>query len=171
VGRRTDDERTVRPYRRPSVGVRALFGLLGIGVVLFNVALMLSDRAPGFLRRVFGDAVDRLSARIDADARLPAEQLPDSDAVVHIAVWAAAMLFVGLTVWTWRGLVIAAIAVLAISVFVEVGQGLYSTSRAVERSDVLANAVGVSVGAVATAMAYLLWSAGSVLFRRPQAQP
>jgi len=143
-----------------------LFGLLGLGVVLFNVALMLSDRAPGFLRRVFGDAVDRLFERIDAGARIPADQLPGNDAIVHIAVWATAMALVGLTVWTWRGLVISAVGVLAISVFVEVGQGVYSSSRAVERSDVLANTLGVALGTVAAAMAYLLWSIGSVLFGR-----
>jgi len=154
---------TVRPSRRPSIGARALFGLLGLAVVLFNVALMLSDRAPGFLRRVFGDTIDRLSDRIDATARIPAEQLPGSDVVVHIAVWAAAMALVGLTVWTWRGLVMAALAMLAVSTFVEIAQGVYSSSRAVEPSDVIANALGVAAGTLVAAAAYLLWSIGSVL--------
>jgi len=157
---------TVRPLRRPSIVVRALFGLLGVAVALFNIALMLSDRAPGFLRRVFGDAVDRLSDRIDAAARIPAEQLPGSDAIVHISVWGAAMVLVGLAVWTWRGLLIAALSVFTISIFVEVAQGVYSTSRAVEPSDAIANGVGVGVGTVAAAIAYLLWSVGSMLFGR-----
>ena len=146
--------------------MRALFGLLGSAIVLFNIALMLSDRAPGFLRRVFGDAVDRLSNRIDAAARIPAEQLPGSDAIVHIAVWGAAMALVGLTVWTWRGLVIAAPAVFATSIVVEIAQGVYSTSRMVEPSDVLANAVGVAAGTLAAAVAYLSWNLGSMLLGR-----
>ena len=166
MNRQADSAPTVRPARRPSVVVRALFGLLGFAVVIFNIALMLSDRAPGFLRRVFGDAVDRLSDRIDAAARIPAEQLPGSDAIVHIAVWGAAMALVGLTVWTWRGLVIAALAMLTVSVLVEIAQGVYSSSRAVESSDAFANAVGIGVGTSVAAIAYLLWSAGSVLFGR-----
>jgi hypothetical protein len=156
----------VRPYRRPAIGIRALCGLLSLAVVLFNVNLMLSDRAPGFLRRVFGDAIDRLSDRIDAGARIPAEQLPGSDAIVHIAVWAAAMALVGLTVWTWRGLAVAALAMLTISAFVEIAQGVYSSTRAVERSDAIANAIGVAFGTLLAAMAYVLWSLGSVLLDR-----
>lgn len=154
---------TVRPSNRPPVGLRALFGVLGLGMVLFNVALMLSDRAPGFLRSVFGDAVVRLSDRIDAPARIPAGQLPETDAVVHIAVWAAAMLLVGLTIWTWRGLVIAALVVLASSIAVEIAQGVYSSSRMVERTDAIANAVGVGVGTLLAASAYLIWSVGAAL--------
>ncbi len=140
-----------------------MFGLLGVAVVAFNVALMLSDRAPGFLRRLFGDAVDRLSDRIDQAPRLPADQLPSSDSIVHIAVWGAAMALVGLTVWSWRGLVVAAIGVLAVSAVVELGQGVYSSTRSVEFSDALANAMGVVAGTVAAALAYLAWSAGSIL--------
>lgn len=144
-----------------------MFGLLGAGVVMFNVALMLSDRAPSFLRRLFGDAVDRLSDRIDQAPRIPSDQLPSSDALVHIAVWGAAMALVGLTVWTWRGLAIAALGVFGLSLVVEVGQGVYASSRSVEASDAMANAAGIAVGTVTAATAYLLWSAGASLFGRP----
>jgi hypothetical protein len=147
--------------------MRAMFGLLGAGVVVFNVALMLSDRAPSFLRRLFGDAVDRLSDRIDQAPRIPSDQLPSSDALVHIAVWGAATALVGLTVWTWRGLAVAALGVFGLSVVVEVGQGVYSSSRSVEVSDAMANAAGVAVGTVTAAIALLLWSAASSLFGRP----
>ena len=154
---------STRPSRRPSVGLRALFGLLGLAVVLFNVALMLSDRAPGFLRRAFGDVVVGLSDRIDATARVPAEQLPGSDVVVHIAVWATAMALVGLTIWTWRGLMAASLVVLATSAVVEIAQGVYSSTRVVERSDALANAVGVGVGTLVAISAYISWSIVSSL--------
>lgn len=156
-------ERRVRPARRPPMALRAVFGLVGLATMLFNVALMLSDRAPGVLTQVFGDAIDRLSARIDAGARVTTEQLPDGDAVVHIGVWAAATLLVALTVWTWWGLLLTAATVLAASVLVEAAQGVYSTTRAVERSDVLANIVGVGVGAVVAAGCYLAWSAVAAL--------
>lgn len=156
----------VSPSSRPPVGLRALFGMVGLAAIVFNASLMLSDRAPGLLRRVFGDAVTRLSARIDANARIPAEQLPESDAVVHIAVWAAAALLVGLTIWTWRGLLIGALAVLATSAVVEIAQGVYTSSRAVERSDVIANTIGVALGMLLAAVAYVLWSVGAALGRR-----
>jgi hypothetical protein len=146
--------------------MRAVVGLLGLGVVVFNVALMLSDRAPGVLRRLFGDVVDRLSDRIDQAPRIPADQLPSNDAIVHIAVWGAATALVGLTIWTWRGLAGAAAGVLALSLAVEVGQGVYSTSRSVEMSDALANAAGVALGTLGAALGFVLWSAGSVLFGR-----
>jgi hypothetical protein len=152
-------ETIVRPTHRPPVWLRALIGLVSVMAVLFNVAIMLSDRAPRFLRRVFGDAVVRLSERIDADARIPADQLPETDAIVHIAVWAAATALVGLTIWTWRGLVLAALTMLALSAAVEVGQGVYSSTRKVEVDDAIANAAGVTLGVAAAALCYLAWSA------------
>lgn len=63
-------------------------------MALFNVALMLSDRAPGFLRRTFADTAGRIAA----------DRLPESAAVTRIAVWATATVLMGLTIWTWRGL-------------------------------------------------------------------
>ena len=159
-------ERRVRPRRRPPVAVRALLGVSATARVVFTVALMLSDRAPGALRRLFGDAADRLSARIDAGARVSTDQLPDSDVVVHIVVWATATALVALTVWSWRGLAVAAAAVLATSVIVELSQGIYSTTRVVESADLLSNAAGVGVGAVVAASAYVTWSAAAWLFDR-----
>ena len=57
------------PVHRPPVWLRAGFAALGAAVLLFNALLMLSDRAPGALRRVGGDFVRRLFARIDAGDR------------------------------------------------------------------------------------------------------
>ncbi|MEM8619262.1 MAG: hypothetical protein AAGF73_06035 [Actinomycetota bacterium] len=147
------------------IGLVAALGAMSV------IALMLSDRAPGVLRQVFGPAAERLSNRIDASARLPStEQLPQSDFLVHVGLWAAITVLVGLTVWTWRGLVVGGVGVLTLSAFVEVAQGRYSTTRAVETSDVLANAVGVVAGMTAAAAAYLAWSAvaaGCARLRRP----
>ena len=156
---------TVRPSSRPPIGLRALFGLLGLAMVMFNVVLMLSDRAPGFLRRVFGDVVVRLSERIDATGRIPGEQLPETDAVVHLALWASATLLVGLTIWTWRGLLIASLTMLAISALVEIAQGVYSSTREVDPNDAVANATGVALGMLAAALAYLSWSMVAALGR------
>lgn len=151
------------PRERPPAALRALTGLLGLGAVGSTLALMMSDRAPGLLRRIFGAAAERLSARLDASGRAAAiaadPRLPESDAIVHVALWAVAMLLIGLTVWSWVGVVSAAAAVFALGVVIELAQGRATETRAVELSDVAANGAGVALGVLATAACYLAWSA------------
>ncbi len=138
-------------------------------MLLFNLLLMLSDRAPGAIRSLGGDVVRRLFARIDASGPaaevLADPRLPESDAIVHVAVWALAVGLIGLAVWTWRGLLVGAIAVLAASLVVEAAQGLWTDTREVETSDVRANAAGVVLGAAAVGACYLAYSAVGGLFR------
>ena len=149
-----------RAHRAP-VGIRIFIGLIAVGALLFNVALMISDRAPGITRRLFGDFAQRLADRLDRTAAIGASDLPGNDAIVHIGVWSIAALLVALTVWRWAALIPVGVAVFAASVVVEFGQGRYSSSRAVEFSDVVANAVGVGVGIAAAAACMLCWSAVS----------
>jgi hypothetical protein len=152
------------PRHRPPVALRALVAVVAVAALGFNAALMLSDRAPGVLRRLFGDAVQRLSARIDASERLAnlaattGTQVPQSDTVVHVAVWAVAALLVGLTVWSWIGLLLGAAVVVGLSALVEIGQGVLTDTRAVEASDMVANALGVAAGTVLAGACYLVWS-------------
>lgn len=120
---------------------------------------MLSDRAPGLIRRIFGDFAVELSNRLNSSERLGEltdGRTPGSDAIVHIGVWAVATALVGFAVWRWSSLLIAATLVFAASVFVEIGQGRYSSTRAVEMSDVTANGVGVLIGAAAAGVFYLV---------------
>jgi hypothetical protein len=137
--------------------------------VLFNTALMLSDRAPGVTRRFGGEFVARLSERIDAGGR-PAQlannpRLPSSDAIVHIGVWGVAMVLVGLALWSWRGLVIGAAVLLIISAAIEVAQGRYTDTRTSQLGDIVANGIGVAAGTAAAAGCYLLWRLGARLWR------
>lgn len=160
---------STRPTHRPPLALRAFIGLLAMGAALFNIALMLSDRAPGLTKRIFGDFAVRLSDRLDRSERigsLTEGRNPGNDAIVHIGVWAVAMTLVGLAIWRWAPLLVAAILLFAGSVFVEVGQGRYSDTRAVEMSDVFANGVGVALGVVASAACYLVWSGLAVLSGR-----
>ncbi len=149
------------PRRRPPVGVRVFAGLLGVAMLLLNGALLLSDRAPGVLRRIFGEPARRLWDRIDAGASagLPGGRVPQSDFIVHVAIWAIAAALVGLALWTWRGLAYGALGVFASSVVIELAQGTLSISRTVERNDIIANATGVVLGSTAVAACYVLWSA------------
>ncbi|WP_148288683.1 hypothetical protein [Ilumatobacter nonamiensis] len=157
---------------RAPLGVRAFLGLLGVSALAFTVALMLSDRAPGVTQQLFGDFAERLSDRLDASSTVDTARLPDNDAIVHIGLWGVATLLVALTVWRWWGLVLCGAAVFVASVFVEIGQGRYSTTRSVESSDIMANAAGVAAGTLVAAACMLLWAAVSagvqmVRARRP----
>ncbi|MGB3736944.1 MAG: hypothetical protein WA964_18440 [Ilumatobacter sp.] len=166
---RTRSRPSTRPALRPPLALRGFIGLLAAGAALFNVALMLSDRAPGITEQIFGDFAVRLSDRLDRSERigsLTEGRQPGNDAIVHIGVWAVAMVLVGLALWRWVPLIIGAVLLFAGSVFVEVGQGRYSDTRAVELSDVFANGVGITLGVVAAAACYLAWSGVAATFRR-----
>ncbi len=150
-----------RPAARPSRAFRAFVGLLAVGAGLFNVALMLSDRAPALTERIFGDFAGRLTDRLNRSEQigsLTEGRNPGNDAIVHIGVWFVAMVLVGLAIWRWAPLIIAAVLLFAGSVLIEIGQGRYSSTRNVEMSDVFANGAGVTLGVVASAACYLTWS-------------
>lgn len=156
----------MRPAARPPLALRAFIGLCALGAALFNVALMLSDRAPGLTKQIFGDFAVRLSDRLNRSEQLGTlteGRNPGNDAIVHIGVWAVAMALVGLALWRWSTLAVAAVAIFAASIFIEVGQGRYTSSRAVELSDVAANCAGVALGSLAAAACYVAWSAISGL--------
>ncbi len=154
-----------RLEHRAPLALRIFIGVIGVGALLFNVVLMISDRAPAITRRMFGGFAQRLADRLDATSTIEAGGLPGNDAIVHIGVWAVATTLVALTLWRWSTLIPVAVAVFAASVMVELGQGRYSTSRAVEVSDLLANGVGVGVGISAAALCMLAWSSVSRALR------
>lgn len=128
---------------------------------------MLSDRAPGVLRSVFGAGVRRLWDRIDASQRaqfVNEADLPEPDFVIHVIVWAVVLMLVAMAIWTWRGLTLAVVGVFACSVAIELAQARYSDTRSVELDDVVGNGLGVALGAVAVGLMYLAWSALAVFF-------
>lgn len=157
------------PTDRPPAVLRAFAALLGVAALMFNAALMLSDRAPSVMRRLGGDFIRRLSARIDAGGRasdvLTDPRLPESDTIVHVAVWALAVTLVGFAVWRWIGLLVGAAVLFGMSILVEVAQGRLTDSRAVEASDVRGNLAGVALGTVAVAFCYVLYSTVAHLLR------
>jgi VanZ family protein len=134
---------------RPPLAFRACIGLVALAGLLFTGALLLSDRAPGLMRRVLGGAAERLWARIDAagaPTALGEEARTRPDFVVHMVVWAVVTMLVALTVWSVWGAVWAMVGALAASVTLEVLQGRWTHSRAVEFVDVVANTTGVLLG-------------------------
>lgn len=160
------------PQRRPPLALRALIGIGGLGVALSTAALMLSDRAPGILRRLFGEFAVRLSARLDAGQRgrlvdLAGDpRLPDGDLLVHVALWAVVTVFAGLTVWSLRWLLPTAFVVGAASITVELLQGLLTDTRVVDPTDIAANLAGVAAGTALSLAAYASWSALAAVFSR-----
>lgn len=118
---------------------------------------------------MLGDRVRRLWDRIDASARIDApaaSELPPTDFVVHVAVWAAVTFLVGLAVWSWSGLVVAVVATAVLSAGVELAQGRWSISRSVEFDDAVANVAGVAAGALLAGACYALWSGVARLVHR-----
>jgi len=147
-------------------------GLLGFAAMLITAALLLSDRAPSALRTVFGERARRLWARIDAGNRVDvptgtaATELTQADFLVHVTLWAIIAVLVGVAIWTWRGLAMAAGVLAASSVALELAQGRFATTRSVEATDAAANLVGIALGTAAAAACYLAWSAAAALRRR-----
>ena len=169
VAPRVDERRVRGPAHRPPFASRFFVGLLGLGAMLITVALLLSDRAPGALRSVFGDRVRDLWARIDASGRVdlpPGSELPPTDFLVHIAIWAVVTTLVGLAIWSWRGLVFAAVVLLGTGIALELAQGRYATTRQVEFHDVVANGIGIGAGVLVSALCYGAWSGVASLTRR-----
>lgn len=134
--------------------------LLALGALAGNAVVLLSDQAPGLL--------SRLSRRIDVAASRAADAagidvtrgdvpVPQSDFDVHVLIWAVAALLVGLATWSWVSLLVANGAVFVASIALEMAQDVYSSSRAVQLSDLFGNAVGVLAGTAAVAVFGLLW--------------
>lgn len=148
--------------------LRALVALVGLVVVASNAAIMLSDRAPGLLRRITLGLAERISRRLDT--RTPTAlandpRLPDGDVLVHVGVWAAATLLVGWAVWSWGGLLLGATAVLMISFAVEFAQERVTETRVFDVQDLVANTAGVTLGVVVAGLCYVLWNTlGLLLF-------
>lgn len=169
-----DPGRRIRlaPRDRPPLGARLFVGLVGFGAILVTTALLLSDRAPGILRTMFGERAQRLWARIDAGDRinLPpgavADEVTQPDFVVHVTLWMIVAALTGLAIWTWRGLVIAAGSLAPVSLGLELAQGRLADTRAVEASDAAANLIGIAVGATFAGICYLAWSTAAAARRR-----
>lgn len=139
------------PGGRPFARWRAPLALLSVAVLVAVVTLMLSARAPG----VVGEVTERLSDRIRAEApdagtrarqTLDRTGIEEKDTLAHIGLWGAATILVGLTMWSWRSLVVAVVVLAVGSTALELVQEMVTPSRISEWRDVGANLVGIGVG-------------------------
>ena len=149
------------PGGRPLRGLRVVPTLLVLGAVAANAAILLSDRAPGLLRR--------LSVRIDAGGSRAAGVArahisADSDFAVHVLIWGVAAVLIGLAAWSWGSMLLGGAAVFGSSLALEAGQHFFSTTRIVQATDVAGNALGVAAGLVSVTLLALLWRAGAAVF-------
>jgi hypothetical protein len=139
---------------------------LSLAAVAANAVLLLSDRAPGLLRRISSriDAgVSRAAGAAGVDVSGRDVRVPRSDFDVHVLIWAVAALLVGLAAWSWLSLAIASATVFTASVALELAQRTYSNSRRVQFDDVVANGVGVVAGACLVAAFALAWKVVSAI--------
>jgi hypothetical protein len=154
------------PGGRPLRGLRVIPTLLVVGSLAANAAVLLSDRAPGLLRR--------LSVRIDAGGSRAAgvasrTNIPtDTDFAVHVLIWGVAAVLVGLAAWSWGSVLFGGTAVFASSVVLEAAQQSFSSTRTVQAADVAANALGVAAGLAAVTALALLWRAAAAVLRPPR---
>ncbi len=158
------------PQDRPPAAARAFVGLVAGAAMLVTAALLLSDRAPGILRTLFGDRARELWERVDAGTRLDASvgsaTATQPDFLVHVALWAIITGLVGIAVWTWRGLLIGIVTLIVVSIVLEVAQGRFASTRAVQASDAAGNLVGIALGATTAGVCFVVWSCLAAIGRR-----
>jgi len=130
------------PGGRPLARWRPAAALLCAGALVGTAVLLLSDRAPGLLRR--------LSVRIDGGssgaAQVASRTRPQSDFEIHVVVWAMVAVLLGLTMWSNRSVLVSAVVVFAASLAMEVAQQEVTLSRNLQVPDVVANAFGTLAG-------------------------
>jgi hypothetical protein len=155
------------PGGAPFAGWRWVFTVLAGMALVANTLLMLSDRAPGLLSRA-SDRLER-SERIPTRA-LSESPLPDTSEVVHVTAWAVAMVLVGLSMWSWRSLLVAAAMVFGFSAVLEPAQEHLTQMRSMQADDIVANAVGVGLGVVVVSVVWVAmgaWHRRRAARRRP----
>ena len=159
------------PGGRPFRGLRVLALLLSLGGLAANALILLSDRAPGLLRRVarrIDVEVGRAAGAAGVDVPGSGVGVPQSDFDVHLVMWCVATVLVGLATWSWLSLFMASSTVLACSVVLEMAQGAYSRTRSVQFSDIVGNTLGVMIGTAVVAAFSLAWMVGARQFGRRQ---
>lgn len=131
-------------------------GVVSFVMLLLAGVVLMADRAPDLLLPIATDVVEWLWRILEGENAQNSSP-PDTDFVVHIAMWTLLTLLVAVTVWSWRGLAATAVAMFAMSLVIEKAQGVFSAHRAVEFSDATGNALGVICGTIAAAACYLLY--------------
>ena len=146
--------------------LRAFLAVGALAAGSFSVALLLSDRAPGVVRSVLGPRIERLWNRVDLagpSAELAGEAASQPDLVLHLVIWAVVSVLAVLAVWSWRATPLVAVVVAVGSLVIELGQDVWSDTRAVERSDMAANLLGTGIGVAVAVVVMGLWSAIAAL--------
>lgn len=154
----TGGEHRVPPSTHRRVeAVRVLAGVACVLLLGVAMVLMLADRAPGALRTLSDqiDQSERSAARATAEA-----PIPQSDFLVHLVVWGAVAATAGGAAWAWRRLPAMALAVLSLSMVVELSQDHLTHSRTTQLTDATANVVGVTAGIAVAAACFLVTPAG-----------
>jgi hypothetical protein len=135
--------------------------LLVLGSIATNAVILLSDRAPGLLRRV-SDRIDGGRGAGAADVAR-AHISADSDFAVHVMIWTVAAVLVGLAAWSWLSMLLGGAALFASSVALEGAQHFVTTTRVVQAADVAGNALGVAAGVTLVTAFALAWRATSAV--------
>lgn len=139
------------PGGRPFARWRALVTVLAVLALVGVVVALLSDRAPGILGSVTREVTAQLDraapeARTSVNEAVAGTRVEERDVQGHILLWSAVTVLVGLASWSWRSLIAATALVVVASTGLELVQEELAPSRITERSDLLANGLGIALG-------------------------
>ncbi len=142
-----------------SVHSRAIRSAVFFGFLAVIGLLSMADRAPGLVKGAWG-VVRRAGSRIE---RLVGLDLIDRgdvpfafDTIGHLLLWSIAGFLAYGAFSRTRSPWFIGVMLLAMSAVVEVGQGVLSSTRRPEWSDLAANAVGVGFGVAVAVCAFTL---------------
>ena len=144
------------PGGAPLSGARPWLAGLGAVGLLVMVPLMFADRAPGALDRI-SDSIENTFPDYYWHTLKP--HFPEADVAMHLMVFSAAALLVGLLCWSWPSFVAGQIAIFAGGLAIEVLQPMFTSSRDNETHDMAANILGQALGMGLALVAIFGWSA------------
>ena len=134
---------------------------LFFGFLVVIALLSLADRAPGLVKGAWR-VTQHIGSRIERMAGFDLIDRGDVpfafDTIGHLILWAFAGFLAYAAFGRSRSLVALAVALVTASAAVEVGQGLLTSTRRPQVTDLLANAVGVSAGLAVAVLTFALIS-------------
>lgn len=139
------------PGGRPFARWRLLVSLLALAGLAAVAFLLLWEDGPRFVGGLSDEARAQLDrappgTRRNVRRAVARSGVEESDTWAHIGLWASATVLVGLATWSWRSLVVAVVLLVGASTGLELVQDQVAPTRIYERSDLVANGLGIALG-------------------------
>lgn len=132
-----------------SAGSRWLASTVFAAIVSAAAVLSFADSAPGLVRRwlrVMARSWVMVQDAVGVELLNPRDIPFEWDAVGHVVIWFAVAAAGWWILHRRVSAIVLATSFFLLSYAVEIGQSLFTTSRALDGRDLVANAVGIAVG-------------------------